>query len=43
MKRQALVIGINRYSSLKQTPTSDAPHLQKAAADAEAIAQLLES
>jgi|JFJP01.1.fsa_nt_gi Uncharacterized protein containing caspase domain len=42
MKRQALVVGINRYPSLKQTPTSDAPHLQKAAADAEAIAQMLE-
>lgn len=42
MKRQALVVGINRYSSLKETPTSNSPHLQRAAADAEAIAQLLE-
>lgn len=42
MKRQALVVGINRYPNLKQTATSEAPHLEKAATDAEAIAQMLE-
>ncbi|MGL4501821.1 MAG: caspase family protein [Planktothrix sp.] len=42
MKRQALVIGINRYPFLKESPTSKAQHLTTAAADAEAIAQLLE-
>ncbi len=42
MKRQALVVGINRYPSLKDKPGDKAPHLQKPAGDAEAIAQLLE-
>ncbi|MFB2834253.1 caspase family protein [Floridanema evergladense] len=42
-RRQALVVGINRYPFLKSHPTSEAPHLQTPAADAEAIAHLLES
>jgi len=36
MRRQALVVGINRY------PSSAAKHLQRLASDAEAIAQLLD-
>jgi len=42
MKRQALVVGINRYPSLKDKPGGETQHLQKPAGDAEAIAQLLE-
>ncbi|HLP89637.1 MAG TPA: caspase family protein [Nostocaceae cyanobacterium] len=41
MNRDALVIGINRYPYLKDTPTSEAQHLTLPARDAEAIAQLL--
>lgn len=43
MKRDALVVGINQYPFLKDTPTSKAKHLKTPAADAEAIAQLLEA
>jgi len=42
VNRDALVVGINRYSSLKTSPTDDGQHLKTAAADAEEIAQLLE-
>ncbi|MBD2604794.1 caspase family protein [Scytonema hofmannii FACHB-248] len=42
MRRDALVVGINQYPFLKDTPTSPAKHLTTPAADAEAIAQLLE-
>ncbi|NER33117.1 MAG: hypothetical protein F6J93_03400 [Oscillatoria sp. SIO1A7] len=42
MSREALVIGINRYPLLKNSPTSPARNLLKPADDAEAIAQLLE-
>lgn len=42
MRRDALVVGINQYPFLKDTPTSKAKHLKTPAADAEAIAQLLE-
>ncbi|WP_044208390.1 caspase family protein [Coleofasciculus chthonoplastes] len=42
MRRQALVVGINRYPGLKETPTSDTPDLKTAVSDAEAIARLLE-
>jgi hypothetical protein len=38
MKRDALVVGINRYSFLKDSPTSNAKHLKTPAGDAEAIA-----
>src|SRR5919199_861028 len=41
-KRQALVVGINQYSSFKNNPGDKAQHLQKPAGDAEAIAQLLQ-
>ncbi|AFZ01473.1 peptidase C14 caspase catalytic subunit p20 [Calothrix sp. PCC 6303] len=43
MRRDALVVGINQYPFLKDTPTSPAKHLTTPAADAEAIAQLLEN
>jgi hypothetical protein len=42
MKRQALVVGINRYPFLKFSPTSEANHLTTPAYDAEAVAWLLE-
>ncbi|NEQ71563.1 MAG: peptidase C14, partial [Symploca sp. SIO2D2] len=40
--REALVVGINRYPLLKDTTTRKPKHLEKPAADAEAIAQILE-
>ncbi|MGF2037349.1 MAG: caspase family protein [Nostoc sp. CmiVER01] len=43
MKREALIVGINQYPFLKNTPTSKAKHLTTPATDAEAIAQLLEA
>jgi WD40 repeat protein len=43
MKREALVVGINRYPTLIEKPTDKPPHLKAPAADAEAIAQILES
>ncbi len=43
MVRDALVVGINQYPFLKDTPTSKAKHLKTPASDAEAIAQLLEA
>ncbi len=43
MARDALVVGINQYPFLKDTPTSKAKHLTTPASDAEAIAQLLEN
>ncbi|MBP5972430.1 caspase family protein [Brasilonema sp. CT11] len=43
MTRDALVVGVNQYPFLKDTPTSKAKHLKTPASDAEAIAQLLES
>ena len=43
MRRDALVVGINQYPFLKDTPTSKAKHLTTPAGDAEAIAQLLEA
>ncbi|MFB2917335.1 caspase family protein [Aerosakkonema sp. BLCC-F2] len=43
MNREALVVGINRYPLLKDKPTSKPRHLMKSAADAEAIAQFLET
>jgi uncharacterized caspase-like protein len=42
MNRDALVVGINQYPFLKDTPTSKAKHLNTPASDAEAIAQRLE-
>ncbi|MBW4617266.1 MAG: SUMF1/EgtB/PvdO family nonheme iron enzyme [Desmonostoc vinosum HA7617-LM4] len=42
MNRDALVVGINQYPFLKETPTSKAKHLLTPANDAEAIAQRLE-
>lgn len=42
MRRDALVVGINQYPFLKDTPTGKAKHLTTPAADAEAIAQVLE-
>jgi hypothetical protein len=38
IKRQALVVGINRYSFLKDGRPGLALHLEKPAGDAEAIA-----
>ena len=38
MGREALVVDINRYPLLKDTPTSEAKHLTTPASDAEAIA-----
>ncbi|NEU84179.1 caspase family protein, partial [Nostoc sp. UIC 10630] len=43
MKRESLVIGINRYPTLMETPSDSPPHLKAAATDAEAIAQVLET
>lgn len=43
IRRQALVVGINRYPFLKKTPTEDNPHLLKPAEDAEAITYILET
>ena len=43
MTRDALVVGINQYPFLKDSPTSKAKHLKTPAADAEAIAKLLET
>ncbi|HAZ44467.1 MAG TPA: hypothetical protein DDW76_09420 [Cyanobacteria bacterium UBA11369] len=43
MNRDALVIGLNRYSFLRNSPTSEAQHLKAAAADAEKMACLLET
>jgi hypothetical protein len=43
MKRDALVVGINKYPSLKETSSSPAKHLKTPAGDAEEIAQLLET
>jgi WD40 repeat protein len=43
MKREALVVGINRYPTLIENHTDKPPHLKAPAADAEAIAQILES
>ncbi|NER31441.1 MAG: peptidase C14, partial [Symploca sp. SIO1C4] len=40
--REALVVGINRYPLLKDATTKKPKHLEKPAADAEAIAQILE-
>jgi hypothetical protein len=42
MKRQALVVGINRYPFYKDSHTSPAAHLKTAATDAEAVARILE-
>ncbi len=42
MSREALVIGINRYPLLKDKVGGKSRHLMKPAADAEAIAQVLE-
>ena len=42
MDREALVVGINRYPLLRDAKTRKPLHLEKPAADAEAIAQLLE-
>jgi len=41
-KRQALVVGINRYPFLNKTPTGEPQHLTTAVRDAEAIAHILE-
>ncbi|NEO30764.1 MAG: hypothetical protein F6K36_10085 [Symploca sp. SIO3C6] len=40
--REALVVGINRDPLLKDATTKKPKHLEKPAADAEAIAQILE-
>jgi uncharacterized caspase-like protein len=37
MRREALVVGINQYPFLKDTPTSRAKHLTTPASDAEAL------
>lgn len=42
-RRQALVVGINRYPFLKNSVTSEASHLRTPAVYAEAIAHLLET
>lgn len=42
MKRQALVVGINRYPCFKDSHSSKAAHLETAASDAEAVARILE-
>jgi len=42
MTRDALIVGINQYPKLKDTPTSKPKDLKTPAGDAEAIAQLLE-
>ncbi len=43
MTRDTLVVGINQYPFLKDSPVSKAKHLKTPAADAEAISQLLET
>jgi uncharacterized caspase-like protein len=43
MKWDALVVGINQYPFLQDTPKSQPKHLKTPAGDAEAIAQLLET
>ncbi len=43
MSREALVVGINRYPLLKDKPGGKPRHLIKPAADAEAMAQVLET
>ncbi|MEW6496292.1 MAG: caspase family protein, partial [Cyanobacteriota bacterium] len=43
MDREALVVGINRYPLLRDAKTRKPRHLEKPAADAEAIAQILEN
>ncbi len=43
MRREALIVGINQYPFLKDTTTGKTKHLTTPAADAEAIAQLLEA
>jgi hypothetical protein len=43
MRRDALVVGVNQYPCLKETPTGKAKNLTTPAGDAEAIAQLLEA
>ncbi|MFB2977046.1 diguanylate cyclase domain-containing protein [Microseira sp. BLCC-F43] len=43
MTRDALVVGINQYPFLRENPASRVKHLTTPAADAEAIAQLLET
>ena len=43
MKRESLVIGINRYPTLMEIASDRPPHLNAAASDAEAIAQILET
>jgi hypothetical protein len=43
MTRDALVVGINQYPFLKDSPTSKSKHLKTPAGDAEAIAKLLET
>ena len=42
-RREALVVGINRYSVLRDEKTRKPQHLAKPATDAEAIAQMLEN
>lgn len=42
MNREALVVGINKYPWLTDQRTNKPRHLEKAAADAEAVAQILE-
>ncbi|MDB9375790.1 caspase family protein [Nodularia sphaerocarpa] len=42
MKRQALVVGINRYPCHKNSPKSPAAHLKTAASDAKVVARMLE-
>ena len=42
MDREALVVGINRYPLLRNQQTKKPQHLEKPAADAEAITQILE-
>jgi hypothetical protein len=41
-RREALVVGINRYPLLRDGTTKKPQHLEKPAADAEAVAQILE-
>ncbi|EDX74164.1 hypothetical protein MC7420_4149 [Coleofasciculus chthonoplastes PCC 7420] len=43
MIRDALVVGVNRYPFLKDSPTNEAQHLTTPAFDAEALAYLLET
>ncbi|GET35472.1 nSTAND1 domain-containing NTPase [Microseira wollei] len=41
-RREALVVGINRYPLLRDGTTKKPQHLEKPAADAEAVAQIIE-